>query len=53
MTFNEFVADLRGRVDKFESYWKEENAKDKDEFPMEFDPEIWEEQWEAWQSFGQ
>ena len=36
MTLQECVDELRGDVDSFEKWWKEQHAKNPDRFPLEF-----------------
>jgi hypothetical protein len=47
MTLDQFMGVLRAEVEAFEVMWREENAKDQENWPMEMDQEDWFEQWTA------
>ena len=47
MDLNEFLDEMRMELNQFELFWKEENKKDPETFPMKFDKNnvgIWFEQ---------
>lgn len=42
--FEVFIANLRANVEAFEQYWREENLKNPDMFPMRMGSGAWDEQ---------
>lgn len=49
MTLDEFLQEQRERLSKFEAYWRKNNARDPDAFPMAMDEDnsgLWFEQFD-------
>ncbi len=50
MTLDEFVKCLRASVDEFDANWRERNAKDGSDYPMQMGEGDWWEQFMAYES---
>ncbi len=47
MSLDDFLAELRGEVDAFEKWWREQHAKTPEHYPLEFNKDnegMWTEQ---------
>jgi hypothetical protein len=50
MTLDEYVAELKADVARFEEEWRESAAAEPDQYPMQMAPGEWFEQYMAFQS---
>lgn len=49
MTLEEYMKHMRVRLEQFETHWRKENAKNPQDWPMEFDSQYdWNEQLVCW-----
>lgn len=53
MKLDDWLYQIRGRIDDFESYWKQQHDKRPDDHPMDMLEGEWEDRVDAWMDNGQ